>query len=47
MDENLQILKILSDVDKKVNVILNLSYRNEKTYFSKFDIKSVDNEVQL
>ena len=35
------LLNILSDVGKKVDVFLNLSYRNDKTYFSKFDIKSV------
>lgn len=34
-------LSILDEFDKKVKVILNLSYRNEKPYFSKFDIKSV------
>ena len=34
-------LEILNDVEKEVKVVLNLSYRNEKPYFSKFDIKSV------
>ena len=35
-------LSVLSDVNKdNVSVILNNSYRNEKSYFSKFDIKSV------
>ena len=34
-------LSILNEFDKKVKIILNLSCRNEKAYFSKFDIKSV------
>ena len=34
-------LEILKNVGKDAKVILNLSYRNEKAYFSKFDIKSI------
>lgn len=34
-------LAILKENNKKVKVILNNSYRYEKNYFSKFDIKSV------
>ena len=34
-------LTILKDLDKKVKVVLNLSIKQEKTYFSKFDIKSI------
>lgn len=34
-------LKVLEDADKKPLVLLNNSYRNEKNYFSKFDIKNV------
>lgn len=34
-------LTILNEIkDNKAKVILNCSYRNEKTYFSKFDIKN-------
>ncbi len=36
------LLSILEDIDKKnVYVVLNNSYRNEKNYFSKFDMRSV------
>ena len=36
------LLAILEDIkENNVKVVLNYSYRNEKTYFSKFDIKSV------
>lgn len=34
-------LKVLYDVDKKPLIILNNSFRNERNYFSKFDIKNV------
>lgn len=34
-------LKVLADVSKDPVVILNSSFRNEKSYFSKFDIKNV------
>lgn len=36
------LLAILNDIkENNVKVVLNYSYRNEKAYFSKFDIKSV------
>lgn len=34
-------LSILKSLEKNVKVVLNLSIKQEKTYFSKFDIKSI------